>query len=316
MTSVFFSYSHKDEALRDTLETHLAMLKRQGVIDTWHDRRIVAGEEIDNSIDEHLANADVVLLLISSDFLASDYCYMREAALALRRHTEGKSRVIPVILRPCDWKHPPLDRLLAVPTDGKAITMWPNIDEAFLDVTKSIRNAVGKPNKPSKNFEFSNDEVPQPAPAEPRSSNLRLRKVFTEEDKDRFLEQAFEYMTRFFENSLTELQLRNPTIRSSFRRTNAHSFTATIYENGAAQARCRVRLRIDRGFGEGITYSSSLESENSYNECLTAENDSQSLFLKPAGLAAIGRREEINDQLSMEGAAEFYWALLIDPLQE
>ena len=96
---VFISYSHKDEALREKLGTHLSLLKRQGVIDEWHDRRIGAGQEWAGAIDEHLNSAAVILLLVSADFVASDYCYDLEMTRALERHDAGDARVIPVILR-------------------------------------------------------------------------------------------------------------------------------------------------------------------------------------------------------------------------
>jgi TIR domain len=99
---VFISYSHKDEALREKLGTHLSLLKRHGVIDDWHDRRIGAGQEWAGAIDEHLNSAAIILLLVSADFLASDYCYDREMKRALERHDAGDARVIPVILRNVD----------------------------------------------------------------------------------------------------------------------------------------------------------------------------------------------------------------------
>ncbi len=142
MANVFFSYSHADEALRNQLEIHLSSLKRQGVISAWHDRRILAGTEFDKAIDRNLEIADIVLLLVSPDFIASDYCYEREVNRAMQRHSEGNARVIPVILRPCDWHDLEFGRLLAAPTDGRAITKWPNADEAFLDVVKSIKAAL------------------------------------------------------------------------------------------------------------------------------------------------------------------------------
>ena len=101
---VFFSYSHEDEELRDQLEKHLAILKRQGVITGWHDRKIGAGTEWKDQIDEHLESAQVILLLVSADFLASDYCYDRELKRAMERHEAGEAREIPVILRSVDWK--------------------------------------------------------------------------------------------------------------------------------------------------------------------------------------------------------------------
>lgn len=136
---LFFSYSHKDEDLRDQLETHLAVLKRQGVIETWHDRRIAPGDDFAAAIDGRIDTADVVLLLVSPDFLASDYCYEIEMRRALERHEAGQTRVIPVILRPCDWHTNLFGHLQAVPKDAKPITRWPDRDEAFLDVTKAIR---------------------------------------------------------------------------------------------------------------------------------------------------------------------------------
>lgn len=88
MATLFFSYSHIDEALRDQLEIHLASLKRQGLIASWHDRRITAGTELGNAIDEHLDSAEVILLLISPDFIASDYCYNREMVRAMEKAWE------------------------------------------------------------------------------------------------------------------------------------------------------------------------------------------------------------------------------------
>ena len=106
--TLFFSYSHVDEALRNQLEVHLSALKRQGLIATWHDRRITAGSQVGDRIDANLNASQVVLLLVSSDFIASDYCYEREMARAMERHEKGDARIIPVILRPCDWHDLPL----------------------------------------------------------------------------------------------------------------------------------------------------------------------------------------------------------------
>src|SRR5262245_20803108 len=141
---VFFSYSHKDEDLQNELSKHLALLKRQRVITAWHDRRIGAGKEWKNEIDEHLNTADIILLLVSSDFLASDYCYDVEVETAMKRHEEGEARVIPVILRPVDLKGAPFGKLQALPRDARPVTDWSNRDEAFLNVAQGIRDAAEK----------------------------------------------------------------------------------------------------------------------------------------------------------------------------
>lgn len=142
VTEVFVSYSHKDEKLRDRLITHLAMLKNEGIIQDWHDQKIGAGTEWEDQIDDHLNSAQVILLLVSADFLASRYCYDIEMKRAMERHERGEARVIPIIIRSCDWHTALFGKLQALPKDGKPITNWPNRDDAFTDIAKGIRLAV------------------------------------------------------------------------------------------------------------------------------------------------------------------------------
>lgn len=197
MPSIFFSYSHADEALRDQLEKQLAMLKRQGVIETWHDRRIGAGRDIHNAIDEHINNDEIILLLVSPDFIASDYCYEIEMKRAMERHEAGEAIVIPVILRACDWHHAPFGKLNATPRDGKPITQWPDTDEAFLQVAKAVRSAVDGLAKKITPMEAQPAIRATSAVADhsaPRSSNLRLAKTFTQREKDQFQSDAFEFI--------------------------------------------------------------------------------------------------------------------------
>jgi hypothetical protein len=139
---LFYSYSHRDAELRDELERHLAMLGRDGLISAWHDRQINAGSEWAGEIDSHLESAQIVLLLVSADFLASNYCYDIEATRALERHERGEAVVIPIILRPCDWQSAPFGRLQALPSDAKAVTDWANRDQAFKNIAKEIREVV------------------------------------------------------------------------------------------------------------------------------------------------------------------------------
>ncbi|GAB4476937.1 MAG: hypothetical protein OHK0037_38750 [Elainellaceae cyanobacterium] len=140
--SVFFSYSHKDEDLRDEIATHLSLLKRQGLITAWHDREITAGAEWSGEIDAHLNTAQIILLLVSANFLASDYCYDVELTQAIARHERGEACVIPIILKPSDWTGAPFGKLQALPKNAKPITTWANRDEALLNVAQGIRTAV------------------------------------------------------------------------------------------------------------------------------------------------------------------------------
>ncbi|MCB2290878.1 toll/interleukin-1 receptor domain-containing protein [Clostridium sp. CS001] len=142
--TVFFSYSHKDEAMRDELEKHLIMLKRKGVINTWHDRRIDAGSVLNAEIDDNLKEADIILLLISVDFLVSDYCYDIEMNKALEMHESKQAVIVPIILRNCDWHSAPFAKLLALPTDGKSVSTWADLDAAFLNIAKGIENIATK----------------------------------------------------------------------------------------------------------------------------------------------------------------------------
>lgn len=318
MTSVFFSYSHADEDLRDTLETHLAALKHQGLIDTWHDRCVLAGDELDGEISDKLERADIVLLLVSADFISSNYCYDIEMKRAIERHQAGEARVIPVILRACDWHDTPFGKLLAAPKDGRPVRSWPDLDDAFLDIVQSIKRAIGETDgsksraaAPAATAAKSDAAIPQVV-SRPRSSNLRMRKSFSEADRDEFLDFAFAFMVVFFENSLIALDSRNAAITSKFRRIDNNRFTAVIYRDGTAVSRCKIML--SGMFGNGISYSSNDQaSDNSCNEYLSVDNDDQNLFLKPMGMAAHMGQSEAH--LTPEGAAEYYWSLLIQPMQ-
>jgi formylglycine-generating enzyme required for sulfatase activity len=146
LAKIFVSYSHRDgEEYYGRLRTHLTPLLRQGLIEPWSDHEIVAGAEIDREIGAAMEAADIFLLLVSPDYLASDYCYGRELKRAMERHEAGTARVIPIILRVCQWmKGTPFAKLKAVPKDGKPISKWPDRDEAFDEAAREIARAVEK----------------------------------------------------------------------------------------------------------------------------------------------------------------------------
>jgi hypothetical protein len=139
---IFLSYAHRDERLQEELNKHLAPLRRSALINVWHDRKIGPGKDFDAEIDKWLTSADIVLLLVSPDFINSDYCYQREMKAALRRHKTGVARVIPVILRPVDWSKTPIGKLLAIPKDGNPVSTWRHRDKALLDVATNVRRVV------------------------------------------------------------------------------------------------------------------------------------------------------------------------------
>ena len=144
--AIFFSYSHKDESLRDELETHLKLLQRQGIISVWHDRKILPSTEWDGEIDVNLERAKIILLLISADFIASDYCWDKEVKRALERHEKREAVVIPIALRKCDWKGAPFSRLQGLPKDLTPVTSYKDRDAAWTDVATGIRAIAEKLN--------------------------------------------------------------------------------------------------------------------------------------------------------------------------
>jgi internalin A len=147
---LFYSYSHKDENLRNELETHLKLLQRQGLIESWHDRDIEAGDEWKRKIDDNLERADIILLLVSADFIASDYCYEIEMRRALERHEKEEARVIPVVVRDVNWRTAPFAGLQALPKDALAVTKWADKDSAWRNVSEGIEKVAGQMRRDSR----------------------------------------------------------------------------------------------------------------------------------------------------------------------
>jgi TIR domain len=111
---VFLSYSHKDDELRQELSSHLSSLTRQKLIKPWDDRVIDARKEWAQEIAQNLERAEIILLLVSANFMSSDYCYGIELFKAPERHQVQTVQVIPIIIRACDWQESPLGQLQAI----------------------------------------------------------------------------------------------------------------------------------------------------------------------------------------------------------
>lgn len=139
--TVFISYSHRDKAYLDELEKHLANLQRSGTISVWYDWKVEAGGEFEKEIQRELEAAHMIILLVSSDFMTSDWCN-REMGRAIERHNAGEARVIPIKVREVDWDGSPLAKLKALPEDGKPVATWENRDEAFTQISRAIRSTA------------------------------------------------------------------------------------------------------------------------------------------------------------------------------
>jgi len=128
--------------LKSALVKHLEPLRHRKLIEEWHDRKITAGKEWDREISDQLSSADIILLLVSIDFINSKYCYDIEMERALERHQTGEARVVPIIMRSCLWQDAPFAKLQALPKDAKAVQAWADRDEALTDVVDGIRKVA------------------------------------------------------------------------------------------------------------------------------------------------------------------------------
>lgn len=139
---IFLSYAHADEDLKKELDKHLMPLKRSGKIETWNDRELLAGQEWNEEILSELNKAEIILLLISGDFIASQYIWEKELATAMKRHNEGTAKVVPVIIKNCLWQDMPFAKLQALPRNTKPVATYENHDDAFTEIAIAINKLV------------------------------------------------------------------------------------------------------------------------------------------------------------------------------
>lgn len=144
LVKIFIAYSRKDSSILEELRTHLKILERTQNLELWFDGLIEAGSEWEKSILDNLHNADIVILLISQNFIASDYCYDTEMMEAIRLHEEGKIKVIPIIGKECLWEDTPFSILQALPQEGKPIisSTWETPNRPYLQIVNGIKEAV------------------------------------------------------------------------------------------------------------------------------------------------------------------------------
>ncbi|GHP00081.1 tetratricopeptide repeat protein [Reticulibacter mediterranei] len=162
--SVFCSYAHEDEIWLRKLEKHLSLLQRHGLISFWYNRLLPLGTDWAKDVDAHLETASLILLLVSADFFASDYCYGIEMKRALEREAAGEARVLPILVRSADYTDAPFAHLQALPTDAKPIASWQYKDAALTDVAAGIRRVIV-------------EELPNLTASTPRASKLPIRNI-------------------------------------------------------------------------------------------------------------------------------------------
>lgn len=303
----FISYSHRDAEALDRLHTHLKPLVREGQIETWFDRDILAGDELDADITEQLETCELFLLIVSPDFLASDYCVEREMQRALQRHDAGEARVVPIIIEPCDWTSSPLRKLKAVPKDGKPVSEWTNENNAYLDVVQELRRILEAGVMPKAH---TAPHVPEAVSTEhPQERRYRVQRNFDEIDRSDFRERAFQTIRDYFQRATAEIDSIED-LRGRFSPLSDTSFTCTIVnrarDRGVAHItvhRCSTRY----GFGD-ITYSFEENApDNTSNGGFSIEADEYELFLTER---SFGYGEQ-DARLSPEDAAENLWTIFL-----
>lgn len=201
---LFYSYAHGDADLRKKLGTYLAPLVQQNKVTEWYDRNIAPGADWEAEISAQLESADLIILLISEDFLASEYCFGVEVDKALTRLKRGEVKVIPILLKPCLWQESRFSELQILPRDGKAITSWASPQEAFVEVANEIRRVVSGPPPAVP------QHIPEGGKADPFDSSLDLvrsqvrayarlyervrQRMRASEDRTHRMEQVFQKM--------------------------------------------------------------------------------------------------------------------------
>lgn len=198
---LFISYAHEDAILRDELATHLQVLVRMNLVDSFYDRKISASTSWDDEIQHQLENASIILLLISADFLASNYIWSKEMQVALERHQTGAARVIPIILRSVDWKFAPFASMQVLPSEGKAVASWKDRDEAWTDVMRGIRLAIERMARQTA------PETPPVAPATSESATEALEALKTLIHSNPEFDEAVERTSRVFTTAIQQIEL-------------------------------------------------------------------------------------------------------------
>lgn len=257
----FISYSHQDSKYVQNLKKHLAQVQRQGLIDTWYDREILAGSDFGSDIQKELDSAGLFLAIVSPDFISSDYCYEVEMAWALERHKAGEMRVVPIIVEPCEWKMTPLRDLKALPKDGKSVSEWSNANSAYLDVVTELRRALESSDQlavPETTLAPSNQSTQEHTPI----TTFKVKRTFDAIDRDDFNRKSFIEICDFFSRSAAEINAVDG-IKSRFEQYSDTSFGAKILNSQYQRGENAITVHMGGssvGFGD-IYYSNSERSE-------------------------------------------------------
>lgn len=278
--TAFVSYSHADDRHLDRFGKHLAMLKRDGELSTWTDHAIVAGDAVDKVIDAQLEASELFVALLSPDYLASAYCYEKELARAKQLADEGRMRIVPIIVEPCDWLSSPFREYMALPKDGQPVSGFTNENNAWLNVVTGLR----------KMLEAVGSGAPSSALGIPIAAAAPGRKPRIKQDFDSiqladYADKAFVTIRDYFRASCAEISAIGDDLRAKFEDVDQTSFTCTVV-NRARRSGGEANITVHRnksrsyGFGGDISYVNQKHAErNTSNGSIQVASDEYNMFL-------------------------------------
>lgn len=290
----FISYSHKDIDYLEKLKVHLAQIRRDGLITEWTDKEITVGANLDNSISSALSASQLFILLVSPEYIASQYCYEKEFETALKLQDEGIITIIPIIVEPCEWKSTPLGAIKSLPYDGKPVSEWTNANNAFVQVIQEIRKLINQ--QPTDN-DFPISDSIQPIAAK---RTYRAEKKFTEVDKLDFKEKSFEAIKSYFKLAIAEFNnLEN--LQARFLTEEKTVFSCLISNKGNLKdAYITIGLSNGEHFGSGdLNYNftqSMAQNSINLNNLFSIRHDDYNLYWETRNSFQSSNNEQLTDK--------------------
>tara|TARA_R100000365_G_C2743090_1_gene71784 strand:- start:757 stop:1719 length:963 start_codon:yes stop_codon:yes gene_type:complete len=310
----FISYSHVDEYYVERLQKHLSMLKREGLIQSFYDRDIYVGDPLDEEIERNLAESQIFIAVVSPDFIASDYCFERELATALKMHTENKIRVVSVLVQPCEWERSPLGNFLIAPKDAKCIAEWDNENAAFLNVVSEIRRIAEAFSSEQHSLQSIHPRPSASSETLLPAKNYIAKRSFDQVDKYKFRDDGFRDVREYFERSVEEIN-RTQGLSARFRGIDAYSFTCTVLNEAFGRGVSHITVRVGSEGSHSVGDISWAHSENAEpgtaNGWATIKSDDYTQYFEANLMSHFGLRDD-EEKLSAEELASALWDDLIE----
>jgi hypothetical protein len=277
--NVFISYSHADEKALERLLKHLAMLKRDGKLEAWSDHKIMPGTPFDQEIISRLNESNIFLAMLSQDYLSSNYCYEKEFEQAMQLTEEGRIRIVPIILEPCDWLASPFRQFAALPKEGQAISLWTNQNVAFLDVVAGLRRVLDALTE-----EYPIDRKGRSDPKGHTGRWPRVKRDFDFIQKSDFADKTYETIKEYFRTSCDELSRIDDDLKAKFEVISGTAFTCTVVNRAlgsSGEAHITVHNMKQRShFGGDINYIYQRHADpDTSNGHISVEADDLNIYL-------------------------------------